>query len=433
MPPSETSECSRQAERYNRESRCATLNREALRAELLQQPCGADLYRMIEERPCLFTDVPVFIPETIVRQQTRLIAAIERLIAMPAFRQRVLAHAPETAQYVPKAQGVFYSYDFHVSAGSTQLIEINSDAGGALLNAPLLRAQRPCDVATAALQNITGNTPEQLFWAMFIEEWRLEHGDAPLRTIAIVDAEPASQFLYPEFLLFRNLFQDHGVDTVICDPGDLAYRNGALLHGERRIDLVYNRLTDFSLQEPPQQQLRAAYLAGAAVVTPHPRAHALYADKRNLAIMTDAAALTELGVDAATQAVLLEGIAYTEVVHREDAARLWAERKRLFFKPATGYGGKGVYRGDKMTRRVFDEILHGNYVAQKLVPPSHRHLNFAGAEIELKLDLRHYVYRGQLQMLATRLYQGQTTNFRTPGGGFAPVIVLPCGGDRAQS
>jgi hypothetical protein len=27
-------------------------------------------------------------------------------------------------------------------------------------------------------------------------------------------------------------------------------------------------------------------------------------------------------------------------------------------------------------------------------------------------------------LTAARLYQGQTTNFRTPGGGFAPVYVV---------
>jgi hypothetical protein len=29
-----------------------------------------------------------------------------------------------------------------------------------------------------------------------------------------------------------------------------------------------------------------------------------------------------------------------------------------------------------------------------------------------------------VQLVAARIYQGQTTNFRTPGGGFSPVIVL---------
>jgi hypothetical protein len=31
---------------------------------------------------------------------------------------------------------------------------------------------------------------------------------------------------------------------------------------------------------------------------------------------------------------------------------------------------------------------------------------------------------GQVLLTAARLYQGQTTNFRTPGGGFAPVFAI---------
>jgi hypothetical protein len=44
-----------------------------------------------------------------------------------------------------------------------------------------------------------------------------------------------------------------------------------------------------------------------------------------------------------------------------------------------------------------------------------------GELLELKADVRNYVYRGAVQLVAARLYQGQTTNFRTPGGGFAVV------------
>ena len=47
----------------------------------------------------------------------------------------------------------------------------------------------------------------------------------------------------------------------------------------------------------------------------------------------------------------------------------------------------------------------------------------AGTPIALKADFRNYVYAGKVQLIAARLYQGQTTNFRTPGGGFAPVMV----------
>lgn len=422
--PSAVAECGQRAENYNRECECVTLNRTALRAELLQQDGGEDLCRMIvEERPYLFADTPVFVPETCIQQQASIIAAVETVTALPAYQHRVLGYAPPAAQFVPKAHGVFFGYDFHLAGSGSQLIEINSNAGGALLNVPLLRAQQACGTIPPQPAQ---SEPQQLFWAMFEEEWRLEREDAPLQCIAIVDDGPEKQFLYPEFLLCRNLFEKHGVNTLICDPRELAYRGGVLRYGERRIDLVYNRLTDFGLQEPAQQALREAYLDSAVVLTPHPRAHALYADKRNLAILSDAGELTALGINVETREILLRGVAHTEIVRPEQAERWWHERKQWFFKPACGYGSKAAYRGDKLTRRVFEEILQQDYVAQVLVHPSQRRLQRDGEAIDLKLDLRNYVYHGHVQMLATRLYKGQTTNFRTPGGGFAPVIVLPC-------
>ena len=82
------------------------------------------------------------------------------------------------------------------------------------------------------------------------------------------------------------------------------------------------------------------------------------------------------------------------------------------------------YRGDKVTQRVWSEIMGGGYVAQALVAPGERNVDPA-AERPLKFDLREYVYDGLVQWTAARLYQGQTTNFRTPGGCFAPVYEGP--------
>jgi uncharacterized circularly permuted ATP-grasp superfamily protein len=143
-------------------------------------------------------------------------------------------------------------------------------------------------------------------------------------------------------------------------------------------------------------------------------------------VLTDEAALMDIGVDEKTRAILLAGIARTVSVNPDDAEHLWATRKHLFFKPAKGYGSKAAYRGDKLTRRVFAEILQNDYVAQELVLPSERQLEVENKLVDFKLDLRHYVYKGQTQLICARLYQGQTTNFRTPGGGFAQVIVVPC-------
>lgn len=423
-----TSNCNRLAETLNRDCQCVSVDRDRLRRALARGVDGADMIRLIEEeRPYLFAATTVFLGQASVERMAEVVAAVERVVALPAWAERVLAWAPETALRETAASSVFMGYDFHLGEDGPRLIEVNTNAGGGLLNAALSQAQFACCEEVAAMLPGVHPAPtlEQDYVDMFREEWRAERGDAPLARIAIVDEAPQSQFLYPEFLLFKKLFERHGYAAVVCDPVELAFADGELRHGGERIDLVYNRLTDFGLEAPASAALRQAWLAGAAVVTPHPRAHALYADKRNLTLLTDEAVLAELGVDAATRAVLLGGIPRTRRVRREEAEALWAARKQLFFKPAAGYGGKAAYRGDKLTKRVFEEILAGDYVVQALVPPSQRRLGTEETPVDLKIDLRNYVYRGRVQLVTARLYQGQTTNFRTPGGGFAPVLTVP--------
>ncbi len=259
---------------------------------------------------------------------------------------------------------------------------------------------------------------------MFHAEWRQQRGEAPLGSIAIVDVDPENQYLNLEFRLFERLFRRSGIDAVVADPKEMTLRADGLWHRDLKVDLVYNRLTDFSLDDPANKVLREAYLSGQVVLTPHPRAHALYADKRNLAILTDEDLLRAWGVPDSTRAALLFGVPRTVLVESENCEMLWAERRRLFFKPSAGYGSKAAYRGDKLTKRVWQEILSGEYVAQELVAPDQRRMQTDGEPISLKVDVRAYVYDGSVQLLAARMYQGQTTNFRTVGGGFAGVIIL---------
>jgi hypothetical protein len=257
---------------------------------------------------------------------------------------------------------------------------------------------------------------------MFLAEWRRQRGEGRPATVAIVDDAPESQYLHPEFLLAARMFRERGVEAWVCDARTLSHDGRALRGGGRTIDLVYNRTTDFSFEQPEHAALRDAYLAGTAVVTPHPRAHALYADKRNLVLLGDAGRLAGWGVEPATVETLRRAIPRTEMVDPARADELWAARRKLFFKPVSGFGGRAAYRGDKLTRKAWAEILQGRYVAQEIVPPSERSVQVDGQSERLKLDLRCYVYDGSLLSVAARLYRGQTTNFRTPGGGFATVF-----------
>lgn len=417
--------CSQIAERLNAGCQCVSLDRERLRAELERESPG--FYETaIAQRPHLFADAMVFVGARDAQRMADVIAAIEQVVALPAYREHVAAWAPAIARCEAKPRGVFLGYDFHLGAAGPQLIEINTNAGGGLLNAILERAQQACcDEAQAALPgSIARDRPEHLFMEMFRSEWSACRGAAPLTSIAIVDDDPEAQYLHPEFVLFQRLFARHGIKAVICDPRELMVCHGGLWFEETKIDMVYNRLTDFAFDEPAHEALRRAYGEDMAVVTPHPRAHALYADKRNLVALCDDALLASWGVDADTRALLAAGIPRTELVSPERADDLWARRKQLFFKPAGGFGSKAAYRGDKITKRVFAEVLAGDYIAQALVPPSSRTLAVGGELTELKVDLRNYVYAGRIQLVAARLWQGQTTNFRTPGGGFAPVLEV---------
>ena len=417
------------AQRLNSDCQCLSVDQQALSLALGHAPDGAALAAMIAaDRPHLFSGSTVFVSGEHVRHMARIVAAIERVVALSAWRDHALAYAPAVATFEPAARGVFLGYDFHLGETGPQLIEINTNAGGALLNALLARAQYACcdSVKTHLPGALAGDAPEQLFLQMFQQEWRLQRGAAPLATIAIVDQEPPQQYLYPEFLLFARLFERHGLQAIICAPEQLSWRDAALWFDDRRVDLVYNRLTDFALEAPECAALRQAYLADQVVLTPHPHAHARYADKRNLIALGDPALLAQWGVDAATRQLLVEGIPHTEQVIAAAAEDFWARRRQLFFKPVAGYGSKAAYRGDKLTRRVFEDIIANapQYVSQALVPPSSRQLSVAGEAVAMKIDLRNYVYDGHVQLISARLWQGQTTNFRTPGGGFAPVMAL---------
>src|SRR5690606_30477051 len=102
-----------------------------------------------------------------------------------------------------------------------------------------LRAARACceEVETLAPGTRSVEQLGMVFVKMFEQEWRTMRGEQPLRTIAIVDEAPETQYLYPEFLLFQDLLRRAGYSAVIVAPEALAYRDGKLLRDDLGIDL----------------------------------------------------------------------------------------------------------------------------------------------------------------------------------------------------
>ncbi len=418
------------AGRLNQDCACYTLDMAALRQSLQADSVLSAWWPHWQDTHAhLFSATGLFVSQGQLAAMHEAVQVLHEAMTSNAWRRHALT---EPMGHGP--QGVFMGYDFHLTESGPKLIEINTNAGGALLNLALTRAQHACcDAAKDWMHTATDVGQLESRWlAMFAHEWALQRPGEPFvppsgpkRTLAIVDETPGSQYLYPEFLLFQDLFRQAGLYALILAPEALVWANGQLQYQGQRIDMVYLRLTDFDLSDPAHTALQQAWASGACVFTPNPETHAMHANKRHLATLSDVAFCAEMGWSAHTQAVLARVVPQTRLVTADNADALWAERKKYFFKPLSGFGSKAAYRGDKLTTKTWAQIRQLPYVAQALIPPSQRVVMVHDEKKSLKVDVRAYAYDGQVQLFAARLYDGQTTNFRSDGGGFAPVFVTP--------
>lgn len=186
------------AESLNRGCACRTLDPQRLRHQLEGEPSLAGLYDDIRRsRPHLFSATAVFITAQQLAHVAAVIRAMESVVALPAYQAQALARASLIARHDFGPRGAFLGFDFHLGEHGPQLIEINTNAGGALLNAMLARAQQACcrEMEWAFRAPPALDALEDTFFAMFVDEWRRQRGEAPLGRIAIVDDEPAAQYL----------------------------------------------------------------------------------------------------------------------------------------------------------------------------------------------------------------------------------------------
>lgn len=358
------------------------------------------------------------LPKNIIEQMQNLITAVEKVITISNEKNNNSSNSSNIRN--DNLKGIFMGYDFHLQNNNEnknitpKLIEINTNAGGAFLNLCLLNA---------IYKNDKNNVADKLaneFVAMFKNEFAIfSNNQKNLQTIAIVDENPSEQFLYPEFEICQKILAKNNIQTIISSPENLSIQNNNLYYNNSiKIDFVYNRLTDFYLRSNAKNNaLLTAYQNDFAAISPNPKIYDLYANKNNLINLSNADFLDNLNIDNQSKNILLKHIPKILKVKDNDTEYLWKQRKNLFFKTAEGYGSKAVYRGDKLTKKVFAEIIESDaYLAQEIIPPSEHLLKNINAV--MKADFRCYCYNGKIQLVAARLYQGQTTNFRTENGGF---------------
>ena len=380
--------------------------------------------------PNLFCANVLELPLSIKNEAEKIVSAFFALRQIPSRLQALAQLSPQIID--PGNTSALMCYDFHIDrAGHLRLIEINTNASLSLI--------ADAQYALAGLKNGFCADFRAEIVQTFLKEYQASGVKGELKRIAIVDEKPKDQRLFAEFVLFCELFRKHGLDVEICDPSELTLAaDKSLRLGDLKIDLVYNRSTDFYFESASSDVLRKAMLEKIACISPHPHEYRLLADKERLLELARADAidafdeLTKEQKDALKRTL----IPTKDVREFANADTLWADRKRWFFKPMRSFGGKATYRGASITRAAFAEVLERTaYLAQEFVPApeiifptnsssdtaSRSASDVASSLKKFKYDLRFFAYRDRIQLGAARIYQGQLTNSQTPGGGIAAL------------
>ena len=368
----------------------------------------------LQELP--ISKLPAHLSRKELWQMLRLVRLLFHLSTRRNYQQLVFPQLPETARFDPGHAALMMGYDFHLTADGPRLIEVNTNAGGGYI-AWLSEAQAHEDYPILLSERI-----QRRLLKSFEREWReFSTSDQPLKQVVILDENPPDQPLYPEMVACRDWLRERGIFCEIVAPEELrSAADGVFLDGTK-IDLVYNRHCDFFLEEAVMAGIREAYLARAVCLSPNPFAYGLLADKRRMILWSDPQTLIDLGLDQADRNLLLGMVPRSRLLADCDPVAIWEERKELVFKPVNRFGSRGVLLGKGITRKRFAELETETTLVQNLVLPSVEEDLDSGA---YKVDMRLFVYRDRLLGIGARLYQGQVTNLRTEGGGFAPIKLV---------
>lgn len=348
----------------------------------------------------LASDIPVPIPRDAFDQAMAFVRSAYDLKQNQRYLELLAGELPEAAGIRPESSGILMGFDFHLHDGGVKLIEINNNAGGLFTDRGW--------ISQPVMPELPGVLTERLV-SMFPAQWR---------AIAIMDEAIEEQFMYPEMVAYADLLRADGREVFLVSPEQLQARDEGLFVDGRRIDAIYNRHTDFYLDTPEMAHIRRLYLAGRVQLNPHPRSYALLGDKSRMADWWREG-LLEQCLGGSEIDLIRAVVPETRALGDFDRDRVWQERNRWVFKPAARHGGKGVLMGKSVSRKRFDELGPADTVMQEFVPATPVEVNGA----EFKFDLRLFTHGSRLIAVAGRVWQGQVTNFRSPGSGWVPVSI----------
>jgi glutathionylspermidine synthase len=277
---------------------------------------------------------------------------------------------------------------------------------------------------------------ETLLEALLATYW--EWGGKDIPRVAIIDWHdvPTAN----EFVLLRDHFVSHGVQTIICSPHSLEYAGGKLWCGDFPIDVAYKRIIIHELlaHYDERHPLVQAYMhRDVCLVNPF-RCKIMH-KKAGFELLTDEARQSWFTTEE--RKAIRDSVPWTRRLHarrttyRGDNVELVKfvrqERARLIIKPNDDYGGRGIYIGSRLREKEWDAAIETalaeDYVVQEAVDLYPEEFPvFDEKEWKLQpmfVDTNPFLFRGKVCGAMVRLSSSPVVNV-TSGGGETGFFVL---------
>jgi uncharacterized circularly permuted ATP-grasp superfamily protein len=269
------------------------------------------------------------------------------------------------------------------------------------------------------------------------------HRGAAEPTVALVNYDGEYTF---ELDFIQAALERLGCRAILADISELRHRGDRLVHGDRVVDLTYNKFDPLKLRNGYEQhEYLRAYAAGSFVCVNAFRAQLILEDKAVLALLYD----PRFGhlFDPGEREVISAHIPWTSYVregrgHHPRAGEidlvpfLIESRKSLVLKPTNQTRGAGVTIGAGVTeqewRTLISAALGGEWIAQEYCPlpasPSvtSQEGQFRVEDWRYSLDI--FMIGGRCAGLTSRSNRSDVINVGS-GGMRRPVFVVAHGPD----
>ncbi len=335
---------------------------------------------------------------------------------------------------------------FDNEAGSLQFVEYNAESPAAIAYEDVLSE---VFLELPVVQEFSRRYPvrpiparQRMFQALMdaFREW----GRADEPRMAIVDWKGLPT--HSEFVLFERYFNEQQLDTLICSPEELEYRDRTLYARGKPINLVYRRLliSEFlgrygadALEHPLVQACKD----GTICLVNSFRAKPLY-KKMIFGLLSDPEIMDGAGFDRDTQTTLAKHIPWTRRVRQGTSmyqgqevdlmAFMHEHQERLLLKPNDEYGGKGITIGWETSadewRRACQAALNEPFVVQERVHIAYEdYPAYRDGRLDIGrrlVDTDPYLFGTHVEGCLTRLSTVTLLNVTAGGGSTVPTLLL---------